>query len=186
VDIRTLGAQIYNNVMLGCGLYENQLDGPNYYYNNTIVDQFINVRFTNGSEFKNNIVYTQDASQWPLDVHADGTSAVVTNNLWYNSASTNRVQWDTTEYDSSEQAAWQAAGHTGGLFVDPQFTDIDNDVVTIPKASPARDAGTDVSIADDYIYTARPVLGGFDMGAYEYDPALPFATRRSLEVHIGF
>ncbi|NLN00896.1 MAG: right-handed parallel beta-helix repeat-containing protein [Lentisphaerae bacterium] len=55
----------------------------------------------------------------------------------------------------------------GNIAADPQFADAANRDYTLSRASPARDAGTAVALADDLVGTPRPQGAGYDMGCYE-------------------
>ena len=75
-----------------------------------------------GTIVKNNIVYMtrNNAAVFPL--YSAGTGPTISYNDLYNSTHSNRAYENGTTYDSTEQADWRTAGHTSGLFGDPEFT----------------------------------------------------------------
>ena len=106
-----------------------------------------------GAIIKNNIIHMTrgDASVFPLyieDYDNSGNLPIVQNNLLYG-AHSNRVRieevpgsWVT--YDSSEQALWTSAGHTGALFTNPQFTNPSAGDLALQSTSPAINAGANL------------------------------------------
>ena len=169
-------------------------------YNNTIYISSPNLLYgiavnatakASGSLIKNNCVYMtrNNASVFPLyvaDYDNSGTLPTVTYNCLYNSGHSNRASIEETPgrapivYDSSDQSAWRAAGHTGGLFDDPGLEDVES-AVFWPSydTSPVVNAGVELTISSYGLHqntiwptTVKTVLrtsyGGHDIGAYEY------------------
>jgi len=100
-------------------------------------------------------------------------------NLWYESIG--GTQWyasvDGAYYHYNDQAVYKS--DTGfdehGLWIDPLFSDPDNDDFTLQLTSPGRNAGVDVGLTADLLGHLVPVGSAPDIGAYEYqlwEPAL--------------
>jgi hypothetical protein len=90
---------------------------------------------------QNNIVYLERDSSavYPLYVASgDGELPTVDHNSFYNPAHANRVFWDRTVYDGTEEAAWRDAGHTMGLFSDPLLLAPQNGNFRLSDDSPCR------------------------------------------------
>ena len=105
-------ALIYNNTFYVTSA--DHLYGIGYYTGSNV----------SGVEIKNNIIQmTRDSSSvYPIFVqNATGDYPTVMYNDLYG-AHSNRVNWKGTVYDSTEQADWISAGHTGALFTDPEMT----------------------------------------------------------------
>ncbi len=174
---------IVNNVIMildteadgTAAIYENNLSSGTSIYNNTIYcssgtyDKLIYLACCNHTEVKNNLLYMDDSnsSTYPLYIGSSASSAVIDHNLFYNPSSSNRVYWDSTSYTSTEEAAWQSAGHSGSLFGAPDFLDSDNDDLRLVNGSLGIDAGTNVSREYDYDGIHVPQNGIPDIGAYE-------------------
>jgi hypothetical protein len=118
------------------------------------------------TEIKNNIFF--DQSEYLVIILGDTTNAVVDYNLAYNSdgSEPHCVKWgdfDTCQ-PASEHELWS---------VDPQFLDPANGDYHLRPTSLAVDAGVDLglSVPNDLDGISRPQGTGYDMGAYEYNPA---------------
>ena len=100
------------------------------------------------------------------------TEAIATNCIfWGNSAS----QYDeicpygynvTIEY-SDVQGGWSYGPGEGNIDADPLFVDAPGGNYHLTWGSPCIDTGTDAGVATDMDGDARPLGGGFDMGADE-------------------
>jgi len=87
------------------------------------------------------------ASAYPLCLKDDDNSntyPTVEYNLYHNPNHINRVYWDSTVYDSTEQTAWQNAGHIGALFTNPLFINPATGDFTLHPTSLAIDKGTNL------------------------------------------
>ncbi|MHA2032166.1 MAG: T9SS type A sorting domain-containing protein [Candidatus Kariarchaeaceae archaeon] len=54
---------------------------------------------------------------------------------------------------------------------DPLFVNVNDGDLKLQNNSPCIDTGINVGILDDFVGNSRPIGVGFDMGAYEFDPA---------------
>jgi len=124
----------------------------------------------NGNEIRNNIIQmTRDSSTvFPFYYDGEGEAPVVNHNIFYNSSHSNRVNWGGTIYDSTEEAAWIAAGHTRGIFTNPQLVNPSIDDFHLQSTSPAIDAGIDVGLTSDFEGNVVPYGSGPDIGAFEF------------------
>ena len=63
-------------------------------------------------------------------------------------------------------------GGTGNVDVDPAFRDVAalDFHLTAASVGAVGDAGIDAGLTNDCVFRARPLGGGFDLGAYEYRP----------------
>ena len=88
-----------------------------------------------GNEIKNNIVQMvrNNSSVYPL--YSKDTGVSVSYNNFYG-VNSNRVFWAGTVYGSAEQAAWRSAGHTGGLFSNPKFSNAQTGDFSLQTGSP--------------------------------------------------
>ena len=116
--------------------------------------------------FQNNIVVcTNTAGRCIL---ADNATGVFTSdyNLFFASVNENPFYLNA---GIRSLAFWQGAGYDAhSLFGNPELVNPTADV-SLLSSSQAIDAGTDLlSISSDYIGTARPQGGEWDIGAYEY------------------
>jgi len=172
--------EIYNNVFINCPLafIENNSEGGNSFIHNSIYGGRIHIDFCVGTIIQNNIIYTTDGDLYPIFWDNDGgTAPVVRHNMWYNSGSTKRINWDDTLY--TDQATWIAAGHAGELFADPGFADTDANDLSVTGS--AVDAGLEAQISTSYNSEKRPQGSGPDMGAYEKADGI---RNKSLELQI--
>jgi len=124
----------------------------------------------NGNEIRNNIIQmTRDSSTvFPFYYDGEGEAPVVNHNIFYNSSHSNRVNWGGTIYDSTEEAAWIADGHTGGIFTNPQLVNPSIDNFHLQSTSPAIDTGIDVGLTSDFEGNVVPYGSDPDIGAYEF------------------
>ena len=151
------------NPKTNCLIYNNSIYIPasNYLYGIA----WMGKSRDSGNVIKNNIVYMMNNMDtvYPLyigDYDGSNTFPTVDHNCLHNPNHVNRVSWDSTIYDSSEQADWRNAGHIGSLFTNPKFINPENGDFRLQSNSPAIDAGVDVGL---------PFIGSApDMGAIEY------------------
>lgn len=116
------------------------------------------VSFTN-SVFKNNIILEEDSAQVPLVVNASHDGLTFAYNCYNKTWSTySRVQeaHDVVDDPDLAKTGSTAAGELTGFYF------------KISGASPCIDAGTDLSITDDYFGDLRPLNYVPEMGGYEY------------------
>jgi hypothetical protein len=110
----------------------------------------------------------------------DGATGVVRNNIFYDAGS-NYWASDGGSVQGSHNILFKTDGSiTPGDFpddfvnVDPLFIDPAVDDYHIQVDSPAIDAGANVGVTTDLEGTPRPQGGRYDIGAYEFTPALEF------------
>jgi hypothetical protein len=108
----------------------------------------------------------------------DGATGVVRNNIFYNAGS-NYWASDGGTVEGSHNLLYQTDGTVAAadfpadlVNLDPLFFDPDIDDYHILPGSPAIDNGMNVGVLHDLEDTSRPKGSGFDIGAYEFTPAL--------------
>ncbi len=108
----------------------------------------------------------------------DGATGVVENNIFYNAGS-NYWASDGGSLTGSHNLLYDPGGNIDpGDFsqdlvnLDPMFVDAGSDDYHLQAGSPAIDAGMDAGVTYDAEDHPRPQGGGFDIGAYEFVPAL--------------
>lgn len=105
-----------------------------------------------GGQVYNNIFYDAGSNYWA----SDGGSVTGSHNLLYHT-----------------DGSIDPADFPGDLVnIDPLLVDADHDDYSLLKDSPAIDAGLDAGTHYDIQGTSRPQAAGFDIGAYEFAPAL--------------
>jgi hypothetical protein len=139
------------------------------------------------SVIENNVVYATapgtyvlsggDADRGTADTFA---GLRLDHNLWFHAHHARPFHWgpDGSRYDlsHSDWAALPGAAHgEGDETADPRLRDAVGftpaDLAPIDPSSPGVDRGIDAGIPEDYSHRRRPAGGGFDMGAWELDPA---------------
>jgi hypothetical protein len=115
----------------------------------------------------------------------DGATGVVRNNIFYNAGS-NYWASDGGSVVGSHNILYTTEGQIDpGDFpddlvnVDPGLVDPAGDDYHLQVGSPAIDAGMNASVTADLEGTPRPQGGGYDLGAYEFTPALELSGRPS-------
>ena len=149
------GNEIYNNVM-----YCSQAGYLNIGHGIFIYTQ------SDANIHKNNIIYSVDPCVSVSDTQAnyDGWNNVFDNNCYY------RASGDEFKYTTSTEtfAEWQAHGadyDPSGMATNPLMTDPANDNFHLNPHSPCVNAGTDVSLTEDY--EGLKIRHAPDIGAHE-------------------
>jgi len=160
-----------------------------------------------GTIIKNNIIHmtSNNSGVFPLyieDYDNSGTLLTVQYNELYGVHS-NRVRIEETPgnwttYDSTEQADWRTAGHTGGLFTDPLLVNPSAGDLTLQSSSPAIDAGVDLGIdyddaldpdstwPDSVAVLDQDLYGaGWEIGSYVFDMHISAASPAQNAVGIS-
>lgn len=108
----------------------------------------------------------------------DGATGVVRNNIFYNAGS-NYWASDGGTVEGSHNILYRDEGDLDPgdypddfVNVDPLLADPAGDDYHILAGSPAIDAGLNVGVTSDLEGVRRPQGGGYDIGAYEFTPAL--------------
>jgi len=144
----------YNNVV-----YDNGNDGTSHY------NVRIEINSAGNELIKNNIFYGTDSYALYDDfgIWAGGGQDY---NYFYR-ASGNLVYFNSTAYTVAQFAAYQAASgqDANSAYADPLMTDPANDDFTLNPHSPCVNAGTDVSLTEDYL--GLKIRHAPDIGAYE-------------------
>jgi hypothetical protein len=124
-----------------------------------------------------NTIYTDSGTAGGIRQFGTSTDTDIRNNI----ISVNKyfcIVLDTTTGVTEDYNVLHAqAGATGTIsgavagahdvISDPLMTNPTTDF-TIPTGSPAKDAGINVGVTDDYLGYGRPAGAGYDIGAYEY------------------
>jgi len=157
--------EIYNNtIYIESGATDHEY-GISFYANQT------------GSIVKNNIFYVDRNSGYNVYWNGAGSEPTMSHNAYYNANHINRVSWDSTVYDSTEQAAWISAGHTGALFTDPALNAPGSGDFTLTTRLTAIDLGDTYKDGLSATTTWDPIsvvtidrdVVGWDMGAMGWD-----------------
>jgi len=108
----------------------------------------------------------------------DGASGSVQNNIFYNAGS-NYWADQGGSVSGSHNLLYRTSGSIDPISypddlvnLDPQFLDVSNGDYHLQSGSPAINAGLDAGVTADRDGMSRPQGGGFDIGAYEFAPAL--------------
>lgn len=119
---------------------------------------------TTGLIVKNNIFFENSAYEIRLDANIDDANQLTCNyNCVYHSAGGNFMRDGGTEYNWS---GWQGLGHdANSKNQDPKVIDAANGNFRLNPHSPCVNAGTDISLTEDY--EGKKVRHAPDIGAYE-------------------
>ncbi len=176
------GNEVYNNTMYGNG----QDLGVRYgQYEMTIIAAQLAGSNGNGwlhSEnniVKNNIAMAVGSETTRFGVSICDTSIldnnIFSNNDWYNNYGvrhTGIVDLINHITNTKTISEWNAYSWASDEFAaDPLFIDASNNDFSLDHTSPAIDKGIDLNtkgITDDFDKKNRPLLGGYDAGAYEH------------------
>jgi len=108
-----------------------------------------------GGKFQNNVILEEDADI-PIALNG-GTGVTLGYNCWSKAAPVNcQGTGDVVDNPDLAKTGSTAAGELTGEYFQ------------ILTTSPAKDAGTDVGIDEDYWQTGRPFGTGYDIGAHEW------------------
>lgn len=179
VDENSNGNSVYYNIVYGNTSSGISTSGDDtIIYNNALYDNtqgvFLFLSGITGDSpadclIKNNIIVA-DGDQSYVFVRSEAVSAgghVFDYNIYYGSSKENPFSWDSggAPADDHTWAQWQEHNpEAHSAVADPLFVSATN--FHLQPTSPARRAGTDVSLTTDY--SGRPVFNPPSMGAYEY------------------
>jgi hypothetical protein len=124
-----------------------------------------------GNEFKNNIIFNGGVYDLWVNVGTSGNGNILDNNIWYNSNGF-KMRWEGSTLNSL--SAYQSASGQGAYSknADPLFVNAAGNIFYLQSdSSPAKDAGVDVGLTQDF--DGNPIVGIPDIGAYEYQGTLP-------------
>lgn len=163
------GLQIYGNVINYTGIWfavEMDTCVGTLIYNNTIVSSSANFAIyhtgtNSGTIIKNNIIKSGKYISANATSQTDYASDY---NLYYGGDAT-PFQWGAPTYNL---AGWrtETSQDANSVAGDPLFRSATN--LRIVSGSPAKDAGTDMSLATDRDGRAIPIGAAPDIGAYEF------------------
>lgn len=167
---------IIKNVTTGGALRAKGGTGTSFYNNTVTLGAYGVGEFTTdgalSNTFKNNIIYTTESNFQFVSVLSN--SSVLNNNGYYSTQVLPYNAWQNSSTNYATLLLWQGAGFdTSPSFnANPLF--ISSSDYRLQPASPAINAGTDVSLASDYL--GNPIVSIPDIGAYEFQaPASPTA-----------
>jgi hypothetical protein len=118
---------------------------------------------------KNSII----AENYTYEIVIYGGSTLVSNyNDYYHSAGGSFMRWSGANYTFAD---WKtvSSGDANSISSDPLFVSTVTPDFRLQSTSLAINAGTDVSLTQDYLGTVVPKGAAQDMGAYEYDATAP-------------
>ena len=123
----------------------------------------------------------------------DGATGVVRNNIFYNAGS-NYWASDGGSVEGSHNILYTTEGAIDPadfpndlVNIDPLFANPAAEDYHIQAGSPAIDAGLNVGVTTDLEGTPRPQGGGYDIGAYEFTPALELWGRPTNQaIHLSW
>ena len=161
----TSGHEYYNNVFYNVGggnsyrgtFWFRGADDIKFHHNSIYTRRFLEaeifelVNNAENASFINNIVSLRGDKG--LVFIEDGSSASFDYNCYYN-----------------RDGEVSAVG-VNDTIADPLFVDVDEGNLYLQNVSPCIDNGINIGVFNDFDGNTRPVGIGFDMGAYEYDPA---------------
>ena len=171
--------QIYNNVCRGRTSsasmlkYKYKVSGSAIIVSNTIYSEGSNPVQTDDPivVFKNNIIQTTANSECVLFLNTVNSSNV-NNNLYKNGITGSSLI--SCPSGSKTLAQWKAAGFdVNGLEAEPAFMDMLNKDFRIKSTSPAINRGSILGEPFDLDKANNERLPGYDIGAYEYNDAVP-------------
>lgn len=99
---------------------------------------------TNNYVQNNAVMIETGMAEYPLyleDRDGSGSLPKVSRNIWYNADHANRVYWNGKVYRAEDQISWQNAGHTGGLFLNPNFNNPQAGDLKLSSSSPCLECG---------------------------------------------
>ena len=138
------------------------------WYNNTIYnsadDGFTMTSGCANTEFKNNIIMLSGVRH--IDIKTGATTGHTIDNNLYGDDSATKFDWGGSV---SNFASWKTNSSQDGNSptpADPLFVNAASDNFQLQSASPAIDAGVDVSLTQDF--AGRVISGLPDIGAYEF------------------
>ncbi|MCK4627840.1 MAG: hypothetical protein KAT56_02490 [Sedimentisphaerales bacterium] len=142
------------------------------------------------NEIFNNIFYfdRDDTNSYPLYFKIrDDSSDIpdVHNNLYFNPSGTKRIYWDGTIYDSTDQTAWQDAGHPGGIFTDPLFVDPENSGFHLQSTSPMIDTGVFLTTITSNTASSQTSFTVVDAGCFYDGWGIPGEVGNTIKTQNG-
>jgi hypothetical protein len=158
---------VNDNIVRYNRIYDNADPGPtgtgiilacgerNTAYYNIVYGNYRGIQCAYGTSATvyNNTVYNNGG--YGIRISANMTGAIVRNNIMYNHTDDYYDQSDTIEDHNLEG-------------IDPQFVNAGAGNFHLQAGSPARDAGTDVGLTEDYDGVSVPQETNPAIGAYEY------------------
>lgn len=178
---------IYNTGDNGIHLQSSSTSYGSYY--NNIIHTTLNAAILiiygcENTNFKNNIIYNYGTSggdeAYAIKL-STGTSDLDGSDFNYNTfyKSGDSTPFLETTLGGRALAQWQSdmTQEANSLNSDPLFYDASANNFTLNASSPCIDAGTNVSLTQDYNGISVPLGGGPDIGVYEYnDTVVPTIT----------
>ena len=160
---------VYYNIVFSNsrnGFSAGGANSGNLFANNTLYDnEYYEVDFHNsasGWTYQNNIAF-HTGSQYPL--YAVSTNIVFSNNCYFNASGGYVAVINSVGYTSSTISNFESTA----VSANPLFSNPNNRIFTLQDSSPCIDAGTDVSLTQDYAGNPVPYGAAVDIGAFEYN-----------------
>jgi hypothetical protein len=163
------------------------------YVNNSNASNGITIQNnSSGSEYKNNIIYTTNAGDYPLHWNGTGSTPTLSNNLYYNPETINRAYWNGATKTTANITDIDANAISGN----PGLQNIANGQLFPISTSSVVNAGTVLKIStlgllqdsiwpNNVLIIPRQDQGGYDIGAYEYAESVkpsPPSSPQKLEI----
>jgi len=175
------GSGIKMHGVFANGIYNNTIYGAS---NSAIDLDEISVNQMHDNLIKNNILVATDNSAFNYkgsrNSGSTGFMEILDNNLYYHTNGSNYIEYtkDGSKVDYS-LVDWKtfSSMDTNSINLNPLFTSPGSNF-TLLYNSPAINAGTNVSLASDYL--GNPIVGTPDIGAYEFQaPTAPHTSSGS-------
>lgn len=168
--------------------YDNCVCHDNYFYNNIIHNAYEKgivlcgyrgYKDVKNNVIKNNIIIGCDSSGNNIQIRYANTSEtkdqVIQYNCLYSPATSDMIDYKGKTYDVSK-AESNVTGWTNNVQHNPLFINVSNGNFKLQDISLCIDAGTDVSLRQDYEGNTVPAGSATDMGAYEHAGVIPSLT----------
>jgi len=163
--------KVTNSQVLNNSFYDNNK-------NNTWVGELL-VEYSENCTIKNNIFYGKNTQRMMIVTRLNSTGLTINYNQYYHpdGATLMKVDYEGAVYTGFSAYQSGAGQDAQSAFGDPLFANTATPDLNIQSGSPAINAGDPAFVAGagetDFAGNARVVGSGVDLGAYEFQMALP-------------